>query len=164
MGEGAFLEKLDAWFAFPAKDAVRLSPSGSCMLRLLVWYASLVDIDRSLPMLVRVADVNWHKREPAQKIVSAVAWLLRTRGDLRYDVPVDTIYRDWAGESSEAAKLKDAGERQDLRQASDASMQEAMLKLSHTLSDTLTRMLGQERPKVESTSGVPKPALQRPKD
>jgi len=147
IGEEDFLQKLDAWFAFPPGQAVRLSPAGSCALRLLVWYGSMVDAERSLPVLVRIAHAEWQKREPAQKIVSALAWLLRTRGDQRYENAIKTIGRDWANDSSEAAKLqqtfdpqeavkREAEDRQQIqnlqRQTGDA-MQELLLRMTDTL-------------------------------
>ena len=78
VGDAKFLERLDAWFQFPEKAT--LSPAGSTMLRLLIWYGGLLDTEQSLPILARFATAHWIKAEPAQKVAAALAWMLTTHG------------------------------------------------------------------------------------
>ncbi|MEO8098420.1 MAG: hypothetical protein ABI811_12025 [Acidobacteriota bacterium] len=104
VGEAEFLAKLDRWLAFPPDGTVFLSPAGSSMLRLLVWYGSLVDTSKSLPILVRLADVAWEKKDPAGKVMGAFAWILRTHGGDAYRPVAERIAAQW-GDTGEAAKL-----------------------------------------------------------
>jgi hypothetical protein len=106
LGESAFLPRLAAWFDFPENEPVRLTPVGSSMLRVLVWYAGFVDSTRTLPILVRVAGVQWAKRDPAQKVVNAVAWLLETRGDSHCQSAIEKICAEWAESSGAVQKLQ----------------------------------------------------------
>jgi hypothetical protein len=106
IGEKEFLRRLDQWFTFPAAKTT-LSPAGSAMLRLLVWYASLVDVNRSLPILVRITRVSWVKRNPALKVVAALAWLLRQHGGLEFQEDIRLICREWPGESAEMNRLQE---------------------------------------------------------
>jgi hypothetical protein len=64
IGEEEFLRRVADWFTFPT-GRTSLSPSGSAIFRLLVWYGSLVDVDRSLPLFVRITNVSWVQRGPA---------------------------------------------------------------------------------------------------
>jgi len=105
IGTEAFLSRLDEWFTFPEGEA-NLSAAGSAMLRLLVWYGALVDAERSLPVLVRLANVSWSKRAPEGKVMGALAWVLRTYGELRFEAAVQTICRRWVGESAEVKRLE----------------------------------------------------------
>jgi hypothetical protein len=107
IGEEEFLRGLDQWFNFPDAKTT-LSPAGSAMLRLLVWYASLVDVNRSLPILVRFTRVSWVKRNPALKVVAALAWLLRQDGGSAFQENIDSICREWSGESAEVNRLQEA--------------------------------------------------------
>ena len=77
------------------------------MLRLLVWYASLVDIHRSLPLVARVAHASWFKPEPAQKVISALAWLLRMHGGAQFEPEIGVICRNWSAHSAEVKRLEE---------------------------------------------------------
>src|SRR5258708_22766458 len=106
IGEKEFLHRLDQWFTF-REAKTTLSPAGSAMLRLLVWYASLVDVHRSLPILVRFTRVSWVKRNPALKVVAALAWLLRQHGGSEFQEDINLICREWPGESAEVNRLQE---------------------------------------------------------
>jgi hypothetical protein len=106
IGEAEFIGRLDEWCRFP-HEMIRLCPAGSSVLRLLVWYGSLVDINRSLPILVRLASVAWAKREPAQKAISALAWLLRINTSHAYRLEIERICQEWSADSSEVKRLEE---------------------------------------------------------
>jgi hypothetical protein len=148
IGDQEFLRKLDEWFTFGDTET-HLSAPGSAMLRLLVWYASLVDVDRSLPMIVRIARVSWVKREPALKIISALAWLLRKLDRREFDPEIRIICRNWADESAEVQRLEEAylpadalARQQAAREASERWKTELgaqMSNLSEKLDDLYSR-------------------------
>ncbi|QOY87464.1 hypothetical protein [Paludibaculum fermentans] len=105
LGESEFLARLDEWITVP-DQRVKITPTGSCFLRLLVWYGSLLHEDRSLPILVRLANVRWLHPEPATKVISALAWLLRTSGTEGFRPEIEAICRAWSTESIEVERLK----------------------------------------------------------
>jgi hypothetical protein len=107
IGHEDFLRRIDDWFTF-GQGETSLTPAGSAMMRLLVWYGGLLDLDRSLPILVRLAHVSWTKREPAQKVMSALAWLLRNSRRPGFDAEIGLICRDWSKDSAEAGRLQEA--------------------------------------------------------
>jgi hypothetical protein len=106
LGEAEFLARLDEWLRFPPEGAVLLSPTGSCVLRLLVWYGSLVDVRKSLPILLRLADVPWEKREPASKVIGALSWMLRLHGGEAHRAVAERLASVW-GDTGEAARLQE---------------------------------------------------------
>ena len=101
-----FLAFLDEWLVFPAGETIALSTTGSCVLRLLVWYAGLVDLQKSLPILVRLADVRWCQKEPARKVIGGLSWLLRVRGTEAYRPIAESIVSEW--DSGEMIRLREA--------------------------------------------------------
>lgn len=105
IGEEEFLAKLDDWFTFPEGE-VNLSAAGSVMLRLLVWYGALVDVERSLPVLVRLVQVHWNRTAPVGKAMAALSWMLRTYGESRFAEEARVICSRWAGESAEVKRLE----------------------------------------------------------
>jgi hypothetical protein len=142
IGEEEFLRRLDEWFKFHEEEPA-LSPAGSAILRLLVWYGSLIDVDRSHPLLVRIVHVHWAKPGPALKVISALAWLLRSRDTHKFDAEIKTICRDWSSESAEVKRLQevylpdDAAARQKAeREVSEQRKKEFELHLS-SLTGTL---------------------------
>ena len=158
IGEEELLQRLDEWFTFPEQQ-VSLSAPGSAMLRLLVWYASLVDVARSLPIVARVAHVSWAKPEPAQKVISAIAWLLRIHGGSQFDSEIGVICRNWSDQSAEVKRLEEtylpaqALEREQREQeASEQRKKEMQARLQVRLSG-ITGML--ER--VSALTGHPAP-------
>jgi hypothetical protein len=106
IGDEEFLRRLDQWFTFPDKHTI-LSPAGSAMLRLLIWYGSLVDVERSLPILVRIVHVHWQKPEPAQKVIFALAWLLREHQSLQFHAEIKMICQDWVSDSAAVKRLQE---------------------------------------------------------
>lgn len=106
VGAPDFLSHVDAWLQFPAGTPVVLSPEGSCMLRLLVWYAGLLEPAKVLPMLVRLGDVTWEKEDPAKKVIGALSWILRTHGGEEYREVAEKIAGRF-GDTGEGAKLQE---------------------------------------------------------
>lgn len=76
------------------------------MLRSLVWCGALVNVERSLPVLVRLAHVHWNKIAPEGKVMSALGWMIRTHGASKFEAEARVICSRWAGESAEAKRLE----------------------------------------------------------
>jgi len=105
VGADRFLTRLDEWFVFPASPS-KMTPAGSNMLRLLVWYAQLADAERSLPILMRIARADWADKGPIGKVMNALAWILQQKHKPEYLPEIDRICTGWAGEISEVQRLE----------------------------------------------------------
>ena len=139
IGEEQFHLAIDSWFTFPQGD-INLSAAGSAMLRLLVWYGSLTDTDRNLPVLLRLAHVSWNKRAPVGKVMAALAWSLRTHGGMRFEAEARLMCERWAGDSAEVKRLEKVyfpGQSEIRQQTDEESWQERKKDLSAQLAATL---------------------------
>lgn len=76
VGAEEFHQKLDQWFTVDDEEPP-LSATGSCVLRLLIWYAML-DAYRNLPIVRRLEDVCW--KDDASKKVDEALWSTRSFG------------------------------------------------------------------------------------
>jgi len=107
IGERQFLSRIDDWFTFPQEE-IHLSPAGSAVLRLLIWYGAVADAERSLPILVRLAHLSWRKRAPVGKVMAALAWMLRCHDGSKFPAEVQLVCEKWAEHSAEARRLEKA--------------------------------------------------------
>ncbi len=105
IGEEEYLRRMDDWLTMQEGE-VELSPAGSSVLRLLVWYGYVVSPERSLPILVRLARAKWQKKAPVGKVMGALAWLIRTGGDGKFRDEVEILCRHWGDESAEVKRLE----------------------------------------------------------
>jgi hypothetical protein len=65
-----------------------------------------VDVRKSLPILLRLADVPWEKREPASKVIGALSWMLRLHGGEAHRAVAERLASVW-GDTGEAARLQE---------------------------------------------------------
>lgn len=70
IGATAFFARFEEWFELREPEQ-RLTPPGSAMLRLLLWYGGLADPPRTVRAAARVVRVRWIKPEPAAKLIAA---------------------------------------------------------------------------------------------
>ena len=98
--------RLDEWFTIPPQEA-SLSPAGSSMLRLLIWYGIVADAQHNLPVLIRLANVPWNKRAAAGKIMAALAWALRIHAGSAFRSEAEWICTQWADTSAEVRRLEE---------------------------------------------------------
>jgi len=68
-----YRHRLDEWLVFPEGEPVRLSPTGSNMLRSLVNYG--VFVPEAASVFQRLKTVNWATPETARKVLTSFAWL-----------------------------------------------------------------------------------------
>jgi hypothetical protein len=73
LGTERYRDQMDQWFVFSGKTPIRLNPAGSNMLRLLASYGILAP--GVIPVLCRLRSVNWARRDTANKVLEAVAWV-----------------------------------------------------------------------------------------
>jgi hypothetical protein len=132
IGEEEFHTRLDHWFTFPEGE-VKLSSAGSVTLRLLVWYGAMVDVERSLPILVRLVHARWSKDAPVGKVMSALAWVLRTQGKLAFEAEARILCHRFACESAEVKRLEELyfPEQSQIRRQADLNEREQMAKERH---------------------------------
>jgi hypothetical protein len=73
LGPRQYRNRLDEWFVFHEGEPVRLSPSGSNILRLLVSYG--VFVPAAAPAIGRLNCVNWASPDTSRKVLTTLAWL-----------------------------------------------------------------------------------------
>jgi hypothetical protein len=66
----------------------------------------VADVERSLPVLVRLAQVSWNKPAPVGKVMAALAWMLRIHGGAKFEAESQMICARWASESAEVQRLE----------------------------------------------------------
>jgi len=150
LGKETFLRRVEEWLVFP-ETPVKLSPTGSNVLRLLIWYADLADRERALPTLMRMARAHWTDEGPAGKVMGALARVLQEVDGSGYLDEIKLMCEGWAAEISEIGRLEEkyladrAAARQRAREAKTAEL--AKGNDIAGLVARLVRQLGSEGPK-----------------